>query len=54
MKTQLLLLPEIGRFYGLDGRMQILDIIALFQRLDLIKKTLLKEVVRLVKLIIIM
>ena len=31
------LLPEIAKFYGLDSRMELLEMIALFQKLDIIK-----------------
>ena len=50
LKTQLLLLPEIGK--SLNSRMQLLEMIALFQKLDTIKKILVAEVVKLVKLIL--
>ena len=36
LKTQLLLLPEIAKFYGLNSRMKLLKMIALFQKLDTI------------------
>ena len=49
LKTQLLLLPEIAK--SLNSRMQLLEMIALFQKLDTIKKILVAEVVKLVKLI---
>ena len=49
VKTQLLLLPEIAK--SLNSRMQLLEMIALFQKLDTIKKILVAEVVKLVKLI---
>ena len=38
LKTQLLLLLEIVKFYGLDSRMQPSLMIALFQKLDTIKR----------------
>ena len=50
VKTQLLLLPEIAK--SLNSRMQLLEMIALFQKLDTIKKILVAEVVKLVKLIL--
>ena len=50
LKTQLLLLPEIAK--SLNSRMQLLEMIALFQKLDTIKKILVAEVVKLVKLIL--
>ena len=50
VKTQLLLLPEIAK--SLKSRMQLLEMIALFQKLDTIKKILVAEVVKLVKLIL--
>ena len=40
LKTQVLLLLEIAKFYGLDSRMQLSEMIALFQKLDAIKKML--------------
>ena len=49
LKTQLLLLPEIAK--SLNSRMQLLEMIALFQKLDT-KKILVAEVVKLVKLIL--
>ena len=54
LKTWLLLLPEISKFYGLGSRMQLLETIALFQKLDTIKKMLVAEVIKLVKLILVM
>ena len=51
LKTQLFLLPQIAKFYGLDSGMQISKMIALFQTLDAIKRILIAEVIRLVKLI---
>ena len=38
LKTQLLLFLEIVKFYGLDSRMQPSLMIALFQKLDTIKR----------------
>ena len=54
LKTQLLLFPERTKFYGLDSRMQLLEMIVLFQKLDTIKKMLVAEVIKLVKLIFVM
>ena len=46
LKTQVLLLLEIAKFYGLDSRMQLSEMIALFQKLDAIKKLLVAEVIK--------
>ena len=46
LKTQLLLLLEIGKFYGLDSTMQLSEMIALFQKLDTIQKMLVAEVIK--------
>ena len=46
LKTQVLLLLEIAKFYGLDSRMQLSEMIALFQKLDAIKKMLVAEVIK--------
>ena len=54
LKTQLLLLPRIAKFYSLDSRVQFLEMITLFQKLDTIKKMLVAEVIKLVKLILVM
>ena len=54
LKTQLLLLPEIAQFYGLDSTMQLPEMIALFQNLDTIKRMLVWEVIKLVKLVLVM
>ena len=54
LKTQLLLLPEIAKFYGLNSRMQLSEMIALFQKLDTIKEMLVAEVIKLVKSILVM
>ena len=43
LKTHLLHLPKIGKFYGFDHRMQLLYIIALFQKLGSGKKMLIAE-----------
>ena len=51
LKTQLFLLHQVAKFYGLDSRMQLSRMIALFQTLDGIKRMLIAEVIRLVKLI---
>ena len=44
----MLLLPEIAKFYGLDSRMQVSEVIALFKKLDIIKRLLVAEVIKLV------
>ena len=54
LKTQLLLLPEIANLYGLDSRMQLSEMIALFQILDITKRMLVAEVIKLVKMILVM
>ena len=54
LKSQLLLLPQIAKFYSFDSRMQFLEMIALFQKVDTIKKMLVAEVIKLVKLILVM
>ena len=46
LKTQVLLLLEIAKFYGLDSRMQLSEMIALFQKLDAIKKMLVAGVIK--------
>ena len=53
LTTQLLLLPEIAKSYGLDSRLQLSEMIALFQKLDTIKTMLVAKVIKLVKLILI-
>ena len=50
----MLFLPDIAKFYGLDSRMPLSEMIALFQKLDTIKKMLVAEVIELVKLILVM
>ena len=40
LKTHLLLLPEIAKFYGLDCRIQLSEMIALFQKIDTMKRML--------------
>ena len=50
----MLFLPETAKFCDLDSRMQLSEIIALFQKLDIIKRMLVAEVIKLVKLILIM
>ena len=47
LKTQLLLLLEIAKFYGLDSRMQLSEMTALFQKVDIIKRMLVAEVIKL-------
>ena len=54
LKTQLLLLPQMAKFYGLNSRMQFLEMIALFPKLDTIKKMLVAEVIKLVKPFLVM
>ena len=54
LKTRLLLLPEIAKFYGLNSRMQLSEIIVLFQKLNTIKRKVVAEVIKLVKLILVM
>ena len=49
LETQLFLLPEIAKLYGLDSRMQLSEMIALFQKLDIIERMLVAEVIKLVK-----
>ena len=53
-KVQVLFLPETAKFCGLDSRMQLLGMIALFQKLDIIKRMFVLEVKKPVKLILIM
>ena len=45
LKTQLLLLSELAKFCGLESRMQISEMIPLFQELDTIKRMLVAEVI---------
>ena len=54
LKTQLILLFEIAKLYGLDSRMQLSEMIALFQKLDTSKRMLVAEVIKLVKLVSVM
>ena len=55
LKSQLLLLPEIAKRYGLDSRIQISEMIALYQKLGTIKKGMLAaEVIKPVKLTLMM
>ena len=54
LKTQLILLFEIAKFYGLDSRMQLSEMIALFKKLDTSKRMLVAEVIKLVKLVSVM
>ena len=49
LKTQLFLLSEIAKFCSLRSRMQLSEIIALFRKLDTIKRMLVAEVIKLVK-----
>ena len=54
LKTQLFLLSEIAKFCGLGSRMQLSEIIALFRKLDTIKRMLVAEVIKLVKWALVM
>ena len=54
LKTHLLLFPEIAKLYGLDSRIQLSEINALFQKQGTIKRMLVAEVIKLVKLILLM
>ena len=54
LKTQSLLLLEIAKFCGLGSRMQLSEMIALFQKVDTIKQMLVAEVIKLVELILVM
>ena len=54
LKALLLFLPETAEFYGLGSRMQLSGMIALFKKLDTIKRMLVAEVIKLVKLVLIM
>ena len=54
LKALLLFLPETAKFYGLGSRMQLSGMIALFKKLDTIKRMLVAEVIKLVKLVLIM
>ena len=54
LKTQLLLLPIVAKFYGLNNKMQLSKMIALFQKLSTIYRTLVAEILKLVKLILVM
>ena len=54
LKAQFLFLPETAKFCSLDSKMQFSKIIALFKKLDTIKRILVAEVSKLVKLLLIM
>ena len=54
LKTQSFLLPEIAKFDCLDSRMQFSEMRALFQKLDTITRMLVAQVIKLVKLILVM
>ena len=54
LKALLLFLPETAEFYGLGSRMQLSGMIASFKKLDTIKRMLVAEVIKLVKLVLIM
>ena len=54
LKPELLFLPETAKFYGLDSKMQPSEMIALLKKLDTIKRMLVAELIKLVKLVLIM
>ena len=54
LKNQLFLLQEIANLYVLDSKMQLSEMIALFQKLDTIKRLLVTEVIKLVTSILVM
>ena len=54
LKNQLFLLQEIANFYVLDSKMQLPEMIALFQKLDTIKRLLVTEAIKLVTSILVM
>ena len=54
LKTQLLLLPIVAKFYGLNNKMQLSKMIVLFQKLSTIYRMLVAEILKLVKLILVM
>ena len=54
LKTHLLLFPEIAKLYGLDSRIQLSEMNALFQKQGTIKRMLVAKVIKLVKLILVM
>ena len=54
LKAQLLFLPETAKSYVLNSRIQLSEMIALFKKIDTIKRMLVAEVMKLVKLIVIM
>ena len=54
LKGQLLFLSETTTFYSLDSRMQLSEMIALFKKLDTIKRMLVVEVTKLLKFILVM
>ena len=54
LKNLFLLLPKTATFCYLDSRTQLSKMIALFQKLDTIKRMLVAEVIKLVKLILVM
>ena len=54
LKNQLFLLQEIANLYVLDSKMQLSEMIALFQKLDTIKRLLVTEAIKLVTLILVM
>ena len=54
LKAQLLFLPETAKSYVFNSRIQLSEMIALFKKIDTIKRMLVVEVMKLVKLILIM
>ena len=54
LKTHLLLFPEMAKLYGLDSRIQLSEMNALFQKQGTIKRMLVAKVIKLVKLILVM
>ena len=54
LKNLFLLLPKTATFCYLDSRRQLSKMIALFQKLGTIKRMLVAEVIKLVKLILVM
>ena len=54
LKNQLFLLQEIANLYVLDSKMQLSEMIALFQKLDTIKRLLVTEAIKLVTSILVM
>ena len=48
----MLLLPEIAKFYGLDSRIQLSEMIYFVQKLNIIKGILVAEAIKLLKVIL--